>query len=126
MAVPLDNKRKAVAQFLNDWQTVAACQKPYIQAREENLKVLKELGLTYTDQWELLKNLSIEDYVDGPEPDRDRPGYVWIFGVFIGGAEIYIKVKLVEYKPLDSHQLVRQALCISFHVAKYPLTYPLK
>lgn len=127
MTVPInDEKRAAVAQFLKEWNAVAACQRPIIIPREKNRDVLIELGLTLTDQWEILKNLRVEDYVSGPDPDHQRRGDFWVFGVFIGEVEIYIKIKLAEWIPVGSDETVRQAICVSFHIAERPLTYPLK
>lgn len=67
-----------------------------------------------------LMTLSVADYCEGPKPDKDRPGDVWVFGKQIGGKEVYIKLKIAQ---------VRQekiAKCLSFHAAKYPLGFPFR
>ena len=110
-----EETRKAVARFLKDFKSVASIQKPYVIPREKNRDVLIHLGLTLTDQWHILLALTEEDYVSGPEQDRDRAGDVWIFGVSVQMVEVYIKIKLAEYTPIDSKELVRKAVCISFH-----------
>lgn len=94
----------------------------YLVNRESTLATLAYLGLTKRHVEEILLDLSTEDYSQGPEPDRDRPGEVWVFGVRLEGVphEIYIKVKLVETEggPL--------AKCLSFHIAKYLLAHPFR
>jgi len=43
---------------------------------------------------------------------------MWVFGTMIKGKEVYIKVSMgVENS---------QAVCISFHVAEFEMSYPLK
>ena len=53
--------------------------------------------------------------------DRDelnRLGEMWVFGKDVKEREIYIKIML---GCADS-----QTICISFHIAEYPLSYPFK
>ena len=94
----------------------------YLVDREGTRATLAYLGLTKRHVEEILLDLSTEDYSQGPEPDRDRPGEVWVFGVHLEGLphEIYIKIKLTETEggPL--------AKCLSFHIAQYPLAHPLR
>ena len=86
--------------------------------RAETRPTLARLGLTMANLEELLLGLSVADYCKGPEPDRDRPGKVWIFGREIEGQEVYIKLKVAQVGDQ------RIAKCISFHIAQYPLKYP--
>lgn len=122
----IDETRKAVSRFLEDYQSLIQDRKPFVSPRDKNREILISLGLTLTDQWELLLALTEEDYVSGPEPDRTRRGDVWVFGVNVQTVELYIKLQIKEYTPLDTHMLVRQPVCISFHAAEFPLCYPLK
>ena len=46
--------------------------------RRENIEALAKLGLTKKNLREEILALSIENYCEGPEPDRDRPGDVCI------------------------------------------------
>lgn len=91
-----------------------------IVSRKENLESLLELGLTRKNAEHEILSLSVSDYCSGPEPDQDRRGSVWMFGKTIGGREVYIKLKIADVGD------VKIAKCISFHVAKHPLCYPLK
>lgn len=86
--------------------------------RRENLEALANLGLTKKNLREEILTLSIENYCEGPEPDRDRPGNVWVFGKQLGSEEIYIKLKIAQ---VGKEKIAK---CISFHTANFPLCYP--
>jgi hypothetical protein len=89
-------------------------------SRQVNRNTLAMLGLLSQDAKERVLALVPEDYVSGPDPDRNYPGYeVWKFGVEINGTEIYVKVQVIVEPP-------ERCVCISFHKADYPLTYPLR
>jgi hypothetical protein len=86
--------------------------------RAETRSTLTLLGLTKANLEEILLGLSVTDYCQGPEPDRDRPGNLWIFGREIEGHEVYIKLKVAR---AGDRQIAK---CISFHIARHPLEYP--
>lgn len=67
----------------------------------------------------ILLRLTPDHYIDGPKLDHDskRGGFFYEFGYVIDGIELYIKLKC---------DVVRGCVCISFHKAKYPITYPLR
>lgn len=88
--------------------------------RPVNNQTILELELTKKNIRETILDLTILDYVRGPEVDRDKPGEMWIFGREIAQKEIYIKLKIVQVG------LVKIAKCISFHIAEFPLRYPHK
>lgn len=88
--------------------------------RPLNNKTIRELELTKENVWEIILDLTILDYVRGPEIDRDKPGEMWIFGREIAKKEVYIKLKIAQVG------LVKIAKCISFHIAEFPLRYPHK
>jgi hypothetical protein len=89
-----------------------------IVPRADTRQTLAYIGLTKANLEEILLGLSVTDYCQGPETDRDRPGNVWIFGREIEGHEVYIKLKVAQ---AGEKQIAK---CISFHIAKYPLEYP--
>ena len=66
------------------------------------------------------KKLTADNYCDGPKADtynQNMPDY-YEFGVMVKGHEIYIKINIgLPNKPID---------CMSFHLAEFPITYPLK
>lgn len=86
--------------------------------RHDTLATLSHLGITKRNLEEILLTLSVENYSNGPENDRDKGGELWVFGKQIRGHEIYIKLKVAEVSGS------KIAKCISFHIAKYPLEYP--
>jgi len=85
--------------------------------REINSDTLIILGITESQRHDYIANLTKSDYCEGPNPDDTGDGDVWIFGKEISSKEIYIKLK-IKLQP-DG----KQALCISFHIAKWPLNY---
>ena len=85
--------------------------------REVNTRALEELELSPKKREDIIANLTIGDYSEGPS----QPNYgtdIWIFGKSNEGKEIYIKITLGA--------VGSPALCISFHAADHPLTYPFK
>jgi len=86
--------------------------------RKENLNCISELGFTFQDVRDVVLDLSVTDYCEGPLQDQDKIGAFWIFGKVISGQEIYIKLKLAS---LSSLKIVR---IVSFHKADRPLCYP--
>lgn len=111
--------RQDVMEFLLEFkQIVTEGSGVDIVPRAEMRPTLAELGLTMANLEELLLGLSVADYCKGPEPDRDRPGDVWVFGREIEGQEVYIKLKVAQ---AGNHRIAK---CISFHIARYPLKYP--
>jgi hypothetical protein len=60
------------------------------------------------------------DYSSGPDPDRDIPGDIWVFGKEINGHEVYIKLRIFY----DGSE--KKGKCISFHEADHPIKYPFR
>ncbi|MGB3079796.1 MAG: hypothetical protein WBB31_12005 [Saprospiraceae bacterium] len=88
--------------------------------REKNLNALAELDIAPIQREDCLKDLRPEDYCSGPNIDKDVPGRpdYYEFGIIVNGKEVYIKLSMgFPNKPVD---------CISFHVAEWPMKYPLK
>ena len=89
--------------------------------RIKNMQALAEIGYTKDDVRDVLYSLMVEDYYSGPEKDHDSnfPGDIWKFGKIVDKDEFYIKLKLLK----SDKQIV---VCLSFHKAKYPISYPFK
>lgn len=110
-----------VVAFLQELkQIVAAGRGLDLIPRAENNQTIVALGFTKKNVDQEVLALSAIDYCEGPLPDRNRPGNVWIFGRRIDGKDIYIKLKIAQTPG------GKIAKCISFHEAKYPLRYPLR
>lgn len=88
----------------------------YIAQRKKNLDCLAELAYTYNDvEYEVL-SLTYKNYIEGPDADHSGSGEMWMFGKYIAGKLIYIKLK-IDYAEGN------KAKCISFHStnnAKFP------
>lgn len=113
------DKRAQVNRFLTDFKKTATARPIQFIQRLEYNETVKDLGFTRRNCVDVVLALSADDYVSGPEEDRDRPGFVWVFGKRIG-REIYIKLKLYEAGA------IAHAKCISFHYAEYRLAFPLR
>ena len=76
-----------------------------------------DLKVHHLNRKEVLKNLKVYDYSEGPIEDTLYKGSdMWVFGTMIKNKEVYIKINL-GYAGAE-------VICISFHIAKHPLNYP--
>lgn len=110
--------RAIVRGFLIEFKRIVSSHGPHIVQRLVNKDALLELGLTKENVKDEILSLSVADYCKGPEIDKDIPGDIWVFGKTIDGKEVYIKLKIVE----EGGKKI--ATCISFHPARYPLSFP--
>lgn len=113
------DKERQVQTFLREFKNLVTNGGLYVIQRDINQKGLIDLGLTKKLREHEILSLSLSDFCEGPCPDVNKPGNIWIFGKEINGHEVYIKLKIVYSKP-------NQAICLSFHKAANPLSYPLK
>lgn len=110
-----------VNKFLKEFKAIVTSGNGLlIIPRPSSNATITMLGLTKKTVVLEILGLSVIDYSSGPNPDRDLPGELWIFGKEINGHEIYIKLKIAEIKGL------KIAKCLSFHEAEFSLTYPFK
>jgi hypothetical protein len=117
--IPEDELRKFVRQFLGEFKALIYEKGLLVQDRQINKHFLLELGLTEQQREEIVLSLSVTDYHSGPIKDEYKPGDYWVFGRHIDGIELYIKIK-ISGRPEEEF-----AVCLSFHKADYPLSYPL-
>lgn len=86
--------------------------------RLKNSEALVALEIDPSYRIRILKELIVENYAQGPSPDYHGGTAIWVFGYLLNAIEIYIKVTLkIEGMP---------CVCISFHVADFPIYYPLR
>ena len=82
--------------------------------RGKNIKALLDLDITPIYREQVLRELEVMDYHEGPKKETLYGGAdIWIFGKTIKGQEVYIKVTLGF--------VGAQVICISFHVAEHPM-----
>lgn len=84
-----------------------------VEDRRKNNQTLIDLNLTLKDVFDVLMTLDVTNYIDGPSPDRDRPGTsdFWKFKINVCGKVIYIKMKIEEID--ESKNMVK---VVSFHI----------
>ncbi len=85
--------------------------------RSKNIETQKKLGINETFQIEIIKALEISDYIHTIIGDLYL-GDLWVFGKSHDNVDLYIKISL---GPPNSN-----TICISFHIAEFPLEYPFK
>lgn len=113
------SKQTQVRDFLVEFKGIVSKGRGLdIVNRRENIDALSRMGLTKKSLIEEIMILSVENYCQGPQPDRDRPGHIWVFGKQVGAEEIYIKLKIAQ---VGKEKIAK---CISFHAADFPLCYP--
>lgn len=91
----------------------------FIDERQKNAQAILDLDISPNRRKEIIKELKIEDFSEGPVEEIMR-GFMcmWIFGKVVRKKEVYIKVSLGN--------LNNQAICISFHIAEHSMKYPFK
>jgi hypothetical protein len=112
--------RQQVEIFLNDVLEKIRCFDVAFRPRDKNLDALAELDITPVKRIEYLMNLKVEDYYSGPNKDTHDPGKpdYYEFGIQVKGKEVYIK--------LSPGMPGKRVDCMSFHIAEFPISYPLK
>lgn len=92
----------------------------YEDDRPKNTQTLATLELKPYERDEIVKNLSVNDFSEGPMPEDFFGGdsEMYVFGKVVKNQEIYIKVTLGQ--PNNS------VICISFHIAEFQMDYPFK
>jgi hypothetical protein len=114
------DKEGEVSLFLKEFKQVARARGIDFIPRQEFISTLTLFGITRRNCQDEVLSLSVEDYCQGPDDDRDRPGKVWVFGRRIEGREVYIKLKLAKV----GDEMI--AKCLPFHHAEFPLCFPLR
>lgn len=87
--------------------------------REKNAKTQAALDISPNAQRDVIKELRVKDYSEGPIKNiLNTWGDLWVFGKDVNEQEVYIKI---AYGAPN-----RNAICVSFHLAEYPMNYPYK
>lgn len=115
-------ERIEVDQFLQDFKVKMEIWGLYFRQDridDKNQKTLLELGYNYSHIKEVLRELTLVDYCEGPLQDQlYNIAPMWVFGMVIAGKEIYIKIQMGNPS--------NQVICISFHFAEFNMKYPFK
>lgn len=91
----------------------------FMDDRGKNQQSLFDLDITPAKRVETIKDLKVDDYSEGPLEEKMRGMLpMWVFGRVVKEKEVYIKISL----GVPSSDVI----CISFHIAAYPMEYPFK
>lgn len=91
----------------------------FLDDRGKNQQTLHDLEISPSKRKEVIANLSVEDYSEGPLDEKMRGILpMWVFGKEVKRREVYIKVSM----GMENHS----AICISFHIAEHSIRYPYK
>lgn len=109
-----------IESFLNDFFTKLSIWGIFVRDdRNKNAQTLLDLEITPADRISIIKKLVATDYSEGPVTDTLLKGSdMWIFGKKVKGLEIYIKITMGHTGS--------KVMCLSFHIAEYPMKYPHK
>ena len=82
---------------------------------------MRNIGYRDIDVLQVVQRLDVADYSSGPLRDnKGRPRDLWVFGTYLEEYEVYIKLAAW----LADGDV--RAMCVSFHEAGQPLSYPYK
>lgn len=91
----------------------------FLDDREKNKETMALMNFRQLARLNVVKSIEVSDYSQGPIKDAlNGFGEMWVFGKDVDGHEIYIKITL-------GHAGAK-TICISFHIAEYPMRYPFK
>lgn len=112
--------REEVERFLNSFHSkLKIFQIIFRDDRGKNAEALAELEITPIYRETIIKEITSEDYSEGPIIDTlNTYGEMWVFGKDVKRKEVYIKIALGHPNSAT--------ICISFHKAEHPIKYPFK
>lgn len=107
-----------VDEFLRDFKVkMAVFQIVFLDARKKNTQALLALEIAPIERRKIIEGIVFSDYCLGPLDDNlYGVASMWVFGKMVKSKEIYIKISMGRPNS--------EVICISFHEAEQPLTYP--
>lgn len=91
----------------------------FLDDRGKNQQTLHDLEISPAKRREIIADLKIGDYSEGPLDEKMRVILpMWVFGKNVKEREVYIKVSMGKEN--------NSAICISFHLSEHPINYPYK
>jgi len=112
--------KEDVGTFLQDFKVkMGIWDVLFRDQRGKNTQALADLELRPFERIKILEELKIKDFSEGPIKDTlYKMSPMWVFGKIIKTQEVYIKITMGIAGS--------SVICISFHLAKYPMSYPFK
>jgi len=114
------NTKADVVSFLKDFkEKLKFWDVLFRDDRGKNAQALVDLELRPIERKAILEALETEDYSEGPLEEMLYGGAdMWVFGKTIKKKEVYIKITMGA--------MGSSVICISFHLSKHKMQYPLK
>lgn len=89
--------------------------------RRENLQTLVDLDYDVDQVVEHLRALTVEEFSEAIiDKDNAQPPFLMVFGRTINQKLVYIKIKIREKEDCS------KVVCVSFHFADHPMSFPFK
>ena len=117
MPVTTENE---VKKFIKNFKTkLKVFDIIFLDKRRKNTQALLDLEITPAQRRKIIESIEVKDFVKGPVKEEIYGmSDMWVFGKQLKNKEVYIKISLGKPN--------QQVICISFHIAEYPLKYPFK
>lgn len=114
------DKKAQVLAFLKDFkEKMSFWGVLFRDDRGKNAQTLIDLEIRPIERKSILEKLEVKDYSEDPLKDTIYNSTdMWVFGKMVKKQEVYIKI---TFGVKNS-----SVICISFHLAEYPMNYPLK
>lgn len=104
--------------FLEQFKVKASVFGIIYRIREKNDNTLFNLGISAIMREKIVLSLEGIDFSHTTLGDAfDEGDLLWVFGKDYNGTELYIKITIIDEG---------RCLCVSFHEAEHPITYPFK
>ena len=110
--------KEDVAYFLENFKMKLSTYQIIFSGRKKNRDTILDLEIVPNYRVTIIKSLSEIDYSEGPIVDYDGGPNLWVFGTQVKGREVYVKITMGQFN--------ESTICISFHLAEYPMKYPFK
>lgn len=113
------SKETEVASFLKNFKEKMRIWDVFFRDdRGKNTQTMADLELRPVDRKSILEGLETKNYSEGPKVEKLYGGAeMWVFGKIVKKREVYIKITMGA--------MGGNVICISFHIAKNKMTYPL-
>lgn len=111
--------RALVANFLKRFKGIAVDDRVIFVERESWKATLTWLGITPRQATEAVIALEVSDYFKGtPFTEDPRGKETCEFGCTVLNEEVYVKLQIDNKR--------NKAICISFHIPKWSMKYPVR
>ena len=106
-----------VEQFLSHFKAKMKIFGILFTDRDKNKEALMMLGINNNIRIKVVEEIETTDYIETLS-DELSFGDMWVFGKDAFGKELYIKISMGHPNS--------NTICISFHIAEYPINYAYK